>query len=963
MIRFFFCVFTIIVSGILSAQSLMGFDESPRTKLSINQDWKFKLGDPEGAYWISDFDDSNWASVHLPHTLELASLNLNGHDNTKKQETFHREVGWYRRDITVDDINKKTFIEFEGAHQVTDLWVNGKHVGQHSVGGYTPFHFDITSFIEPGKNQITVLVDNRIREDVPPDPGPFDYIKFGGLYRDVYQVTTERVRTTFNWEGFNNGVYFTTPSVDPVNLNATLDIKSHVINETQDETRVTLISRIIDENDMVVLALENEAMVDAGKGHLFAQIGALEDDVRLWSPDDPYLYRLNTSVYQNGILIDAVECKVGLRKFEQHPREGFLLNGQPIELIGANRHQHYGYIGDAMPNSLHRKDVEQFKQLGFNVIRTAHYPQDNALIEACDELGLLVYEEAPTWIAIGNKAWFNNLENAARTMVRNHRNHPSVVIWGAGINHRGYVPGMHLAVKQEDPTRLTASQSSRWTGWQTSGLTDIYGQMVYGPVAWNRHEPMLAMEGREGLKSVADNKRDPLLTGIIAWNAHDYYTFHPANGRWPQKVRPGGIMSIFRHPYGITPWFPAELKDQAYLHVDSQWTPETDEVVVYTNADRVDLVLNGEKIASKRPDQSGEWQALNSPPINFKSLKYAPGKLEVIGYVAGVESVRQTLFSMSEPAGLKLIVDDGNRQIEADGSDIIQVYAYVIDENGQVIKDAEQDIKLDLKGPATIIGEEEQIGSNPIKPYRGNAPFLIRANTTAGQINLTASSDGLKSAKASIQSIVSNPNIRVTRPFIDRQIAKVDLGAPDQLLQFDWVPWNDLDGTNNAIIQLNDLGGVDVSLSTSKEGVVRWLGEMNVMGKYGFTIGEGVLAIDPTGLKLKLEGLVPGDYVLRTYHHAPRSNTDSMDPNKERLKSIKIFDIAFSDVLDVHLKVNQETMSQKVRLTEGNMLPQTGPAKTEFKFHANESVEVVFQGVESEKGIWLNAFELIRLVK
>ncbi|MFY0687406.1 MAG: DUF4982 domain-containing protein [Cyclobacteriaceae bacterium] len=963
MIRTFVYTLCMLAFGLAQAQSVKGFQQSPRSKVSINQGWKYKLGSPEGQFWPADYNDGEWETVHLPHTLELASLNLNDHDNTKKQETFHRNVGWYRRTISVDDLQKKTFIEFEGAHQVTDLWVNGQHVGQHSVGGYTPFHFDISTFVKYGENQITVLVDNRIREDVPPDPGPFDYIKFGGLYRDVYQVTTNQTRTTFNWEGMNHGVSFTTPSVDPVNLNATVDIKTHVLNETSSSAEITLITRFIDHNDLVVLALENSKNVGGGEGYLFAQIGGLEDDLRLWSPDDPYLYRLQTSIYQDGKLIDAVECKVGLRKFEQHPREGFLLNGQPIELIGANRHQHYGYIGDAMPNSLHRKDVEQFKRLGFNVIRTAHYPQDNALIEACDELGLLVYEEAPTWIAIGNEEWFKNLEKAARTMVRNHRNHPSVVIWGAGINHRGYVPGMHLAVKQEDPTRLTASQSSRWTGWQTSGLTDIYGQMIYGPVQWNRHEPMLAMEGREGVKSVADNKRDPMLTGIIAWNAHDYYTFHPANNRWPDKVRPGGIMSVFRHPYGITPWFPAELRDEPYLHVDNDWTPDTDQIVVYTNTDEVELRLNGKSVARKKPDLSGDWRALNSPPITFQSIEYEDGELQVIGYEEGRESVSKSLFTFGEPTTIKLVIDDANRELEADGADIMQAYAYIVDARGQVIGDANHDIKFDVKGPASIVGDKEGIGSNPVKPYRGNAPVLIQAGLTPGDIILTASARGLKSPKITLKSVSANESIPVTKPFVDQHIARVDIGAPDQLLQFGWSAWNEADGTSNSTINLDGFGTATAQLSTTDDGVLRWLGEMNVMGKYGFIIGEGVLAVDPKGLSLKFEGLPEGKYMLRTYHHAPRSNTDSMDPNKEKLKTIKIFDIPYAQSIDVAVNAGSHSMRKGVTLTEGNMLPQTGAAYAQFELEVDGTIDLTLRSKEEGKGVWLNAFELIRFVK
>ncbi|MEN0051371.1 MAG: glycoside hydrolase family 2 TIM barrel-domain containing protein, partial [Bacteroidota bacterium] len=449
----------------LLAQSRLGFAKNPRQKISLNQGWKFHLGDPDATFYELKTDDSNWEKIHVPHTLELTSLNLDDSPDTKLQETFQRKVGWYRRDIQVADSERKVFLEFEGAHQVTTLWVNGEKVGVHDIGGYTPFHFDITKVVKKGqKNQITLLVDNRKYDHVPPDPGPFDYIKFSGLYRDVYQVETNAVRLPFNWEYLEAGVTFTTPSVDPVNGNATISIKTSLVNEDLAAKELTLVHRLIDKNGEVVLRLSETQTVASGAKGTFNVVNGIEDNLHLWSTENPYLYRLNTMIYEGDQILDGVECKVGIRKFEHHPREGFLLNGKPIKLIGMNRHQHYFFIGDAMPNALHYKDMLQFKELGFNVLRTAHYPHDNAIMEACDELGILVYEEAPTWIDIGGDAWFDNLDKAARRMVRNHRNHPSIVIWGGGINHRGYVPRLHYAVKQEDPTRLTASQSSRWTG-------------------------------------------------------------------------------------------------------------------------------------------------------------------------------------------------------------------------------------------------------------------------------------------------------------------------------------------------------------------------------------------------------------------------------------------------------------------------------------------------------------------
>lgn len=515
-----------------------GYPETRRQVTKINSAWRFHLGDADEAFFREDFDDSSWDLVSVPHTLKLTSIDLDGVKDDKTQPTFHRMVGWYRNNIKVaNDPDKKVFLEFEGAHQVTDLWVNGQHVGQHYIGGYTPFVFDISSFVTRGaNNQVTLLVDNRRRDDVPPDPGPFDYVKFSGLYRDVYLVETNPMRVTFNIEALNAGVHITTPSVDPINRNATINIKTVVRNGWAKERQATIINRIVDRDGHVVLKLTDVAIIKPGEDYQFNQIGGIEENLHLWSVEDPYLYRVNTLVLDGETPVDAVDNRIGIRKFELDPEEGFKLNGKNIELIGFNRHQHYGYIGDAMPNSLHYKDMLQFKQLGFNVVRTAHYPQDDALIEACDELGILVYEEAPTWISISqNPEWFRNLEKAARVMVRNHRNHPSVVIWGAGINHRGYVPRVHYAIKQEDPFRMTASQSSRWTGWQTSGLTDIFANMNYGPGIWERQEPLFAMEGGSGPEVIAKYKRDPMMPGMISWTAHAYYTFHDI-GNWEDRT-------------------------------------------------------------------------------------------------------------------------------------------------------------------------------------------------------------------------------------------------------------------------------------------------------------------------------------------------------------------------------------------------------------------------------------------
>ena len=953
-------------SGLIIAQAPMGFQQTPRIKKSLNQAWKFYLGNPDSTFYRRDYDDSGWELVHIPHTLQLTSLNLDDCEDDKLQETFHRTVGWYRKQLFVEPSERKVFLEFEGAHQVTDLWVNGRHIGQHKVGGYTPFHFDITEFVIKGvNNQVTLLVDNRKRDDVPPDPGPFDYVKFSGLYRDIYQVESHPVRITFNWESLQAGLTFTTPSVDPINGNATIDVKTVVRNETDDTKSVTVVNRLIDHEGIVVLRLEQSKDIDAGRDIEFSQIGGLEDDVHLWSIDRPYLYRLNTLIYADGKVLDGNEIKVGIRKFEHHPREGFLLNGQPIKLIGMNRHQSLAYVGDALPNSIHRKDMLQFKELGLNIIRTAHYPQDDALIDACDELGILVYEEAPTWIDIGNDEWFDQLDQASRTMIRNHRNHPSVVIWGAGINHRGYVPRLHYAAKQEDPSRLTASQSSRWTGWQTSGLTDIYGQMLYGPVQWHRHEPMLAMEGREGIQELARYKMDPLLTGIISWAAHDHYTFHPPYGNQRGRIRPVGAMTVFRQPYPETFFYPIELKNEPQLHIASDWVESTHEVVVYSNTETVELLINDKSIEKHGPDRSGMMSALDHPPFRFTLDRFEPGKLTARGWTGSQMLVEQSIYTPLQADRITLTVDTSSREFIADGSDILLAHAYITDRNGTVIDLNEYEVTFSVEGPASIVGDAEHIGSNPMVTRDGVAEVLVRSGLTPGLITLNAHSEGLNPAKVNFQSEEYKPgNLAETKLFYDVESLKVDIGSPEQLLQYEWTPWNGQDGAT-ASQTFEEFNGISAKISAkSNDGLLRWLGEMNVMGKYGYAMGEGLLSLDEDGLIMKIGKLSAGKYLLITYHHAPRSNTDSMDPNRDRLQTVKVTDIPYAEQVSVKLVCDGSSQSKRVNVSSGNMLPDTGPGNATFNFElsGDDQLEIHMSGLGSRKNVWFSAFELKRFI-
>ncbi|NJB35201.1 glycoside hydrolase family 2 TIM barrel-domain containing protein [Croceivirga sp. JEA036] len=947
--------------GLLAQELPFGYPVTARTKTNLNQGWKFFLGQPEAEFYDKNLDDAQWQSVNVPHTLELTSLTLDGLKDDKVQLEFHRKVGWYRKDFMVPQNQNRVFLEFEGVHQVTDVWVNGTHVGQHATGGYTPFHFDVTDFVQKGAmNQITIKADNRRSMVTPPDPGPFDYVKFSGLYRDVYLVEKAPVHIGFNWEGKRAGVTLTTPTVDVVNKNTTIQAVTEVKNTSTSNEEVTVVTRIIDEEGIVVAKmLQTETILANGK-QLFDQITSLEDDVHFWDVDSPYLYRVNTEVILNGKSEDVVENKLGIRSFKLDPEKGFILNGKPIKLIGFNRHQQYPYIGDAVPNALHYKDMLQFKEFGFNIMRTAHYPQDDAILEACDELGILVYEEAPSWISISNEPeWWSNFEKAERTMIRNHKNHSSVVIWGGGINHRGYVPRVHNVAKQEDPTRLTASQGARWTGWQASGLTDINANMLYGPFIWDRSEPMFAMEGHWGPESLGMYRKDQLMTGLISWTAHAYYTFHPTHTRANDPIdrTRSGAETIFRYPRPRMQWYKAELLEEPFVYIVEDWKQGQDSITIYSNAPKVSLAVNGRQIAQGQPAKDSVYQGLHHAPFIFKNIAYKEGELVAKAEYTDGKVLTATKKTPGKACAIQLKLDTEGRQFVADGADILVAYATVVDKNGTVIQDFKDKVKFTVQGDASVIGDNADINANPMFTEYGVAPALIKAGTTVGNIKVKAAAKGLKSDTQTVQLIANQTNemVKKAQPIYDFAKERVDLGATDQLVQFGWNFWLGKDGENTTY-KLNNFGDAHVSLvPKSEDGIVRWLGEMNVIGKYGFVYGDGILGIDAEGIQLQFKGLKKGKYRLKTYHHAPKSNSDQMDPNKEKLKKIRILDIPYENMISVSVGGT----SKQVTVTEGKSMQFDAPGQNSIEFEVmdHESISVLFKGPQG-KGIWLNGFVL-----
>jgi beta-galactosidase len=413
-----FTTLIVLIGMMLSLDSAVAQDG--RLRVSINDSWRF-FGDEADGAQAAGFDDSAWQRVHLPHTWNAA-------DAFVKESSYRRGIGWYRRSLSLpaELADRRIFLYFEGANQVKTLFVNGREVGEH-IGGYTAFAFDVTDFVTLGtQNTIAIRVDNRHDDDIPPLNADFTF--YGGIYRNVWLISTDAVHIDV-LDYASPGIYLDTPGL--AEGNASVRIRGTIVNQSGAAQEVDVFHRIMDSDRREVAVVQSVARVEPGERYRFEQRSEPLPNPRLWSPDDPYLYTVRTEIRRGHRVLDAIENPLGLRWVEVDAERGFMLNGDRLKLLGTNRHQDFPGLGNALPDGMHRRDVEIVKETGFNFLRTAHYPQANAVLDAADRLGLIVWEETPIVnIITMSDAFAENSEQMLIEMIRQHYNHPSVAFWG-----------------------------------------------------------------------------------------------------------------------------------------------------------------------------------------------------------------------------------------------------------------------------------------------------------------------------------------------------------------------------------------------------------------------------------------------------------------------------------------------------------------------------------------------------
>ena len=410
------------------AEARAAKESAERSRVNFNARWRFHLGDANGAENPA-FDDRSWQPVGLPHSFSTPYF---------QAPEVYVGYGWYRKDLVLKTVpsGRRFSLEFEGAFQTADVFVNGVRVGRHR-GGYTGFPVDITAALHPGRNVIAVRVDNIWDPTLAPRAG--EHIFSGGIYRDVWLVTTDAVHVPWT------GTYVTTPGLS--GRSSFVNAETEVRNDRGAPAQVTVKTHIVDDRDAVVAALPDVTVaVPPGQTVTVAQRSGRISNLALWSPETPVLYRAVTTLVVGGRERDRFETDFGFRTIAWTADKGFFLNGLHRYFRGANVHQDQAGWGDAVTNAAIGRDVRLIKDAGFDFIRGSHYPHDPHFAEATDRIGMMFLSEAPFWGTAGFKnpwgapaypsdpaqqaAFDDSVKQQLSEMIRINRNHPSVVAWG-----------------------------------------------------------------------------------------------------------------------------------------------------------------------------------------------------------------------------------------------------------------------------------------------------------------------------------------------------------------------------------------------------------------------------------------------------------------------------------------------------------------------------------------------------
>jgi beta-galactosidase len=788
---------------------------SERERLLLDFGWRFHLGNANDAskdFGLGNgssgdfqktgnflppsniaFDDSGWTPVDLPHdwAVELPFTN----DPELASKGFYplgraypaTSVGWYRRvfDLPASDAGKRITLEFDGAYRESLVALNGFYIGQHS-GGYDPFSFDVTDFANPGATNVLL-----VRVDATLSDGWF--YEGAGIYRHVWLTKTSPVHVR-KWGTF--------VSSEVRSGDAALSIRTEVENQSGSARSVRVVSTVLDPSGSTVASATAEPhSIDAGAEQTVEQKLNVRNP-QLWSLEERNLYKLVTELRADGVTVDRCETPFGIRTITIDPQKGVFLNGRHVKIKGTCNHQDHAGIGAALPDAVQYYRIRKLQEMGCNSLRTSHNPPTSELLDACDRLGMLVFDETRTMSS--NPAGLSQFAD----LVRRDRNRPCVFMWSMGNEEhvantdRGVLilSAMKDLAARLDGTRPVSIAPTGAIGTGGLAVCDVvgYNYMDPGALAYHQAHPEKPVIGTETVSAVGTRgiyitdaakgyvssydpytttgrasaegwwrfcDAQPWLAGGFVWTGFDYRG-EPSPYGWPNISSQYGIIDTCGFPKDAWYYYQSWWTDRPVLHLFPHWNWPGFEgkeiaVWVHSNLDRVELFHNGRSLGAQqmKKNQHLAW-----------NVSYAPGGIEARGYKGDklVATVRRE--TTGAPATLVMTAD--RSEMGADGEDVAMLAVAVHDAQGRVVPVADNEVTFQVSGPGKLIGvgngdptDHASDKGTSRKAFSGLCMALVQSAKQAGSITVQASSPGIAPATVTItaRAVPLRPQVAVWR--------------------------------------------------------------------------------------------------------------------------------------------------------------------------------------------------------
>ena len=736
----------------------------------------------EGPY-VANFNDSTWQEVKVPHDwvtiLPYADVASHSHGyKTVGYKYPETSVGWYRKTINIPacDLGKHIALQFDGIFRNARVWFNGFYMGTEP-SGYATQVYDVTEYVNyGGDNLICVRADATLEEGW--------FYEGAGIYRDAWLMKSAAVGVA----PFGTFVYADLKQpYDKVTIYVETEVNNHSLTTQQCEVS----HRLLDADGREVAKSESSTIMLRAKQTLNSQLLTLNlNTPHLWSPDDPYLYKVETTVKVDGRVTDVYETTTGIRDIEFDADRGFLLNGQPLKLKGVNMHQDHAGVGAAIPDALQAWRIKQLKKMGCNAYRASHNPMTPALLDICDREGILVIDE--NRLTGINEEHLRLLER----MIKRDRNHPSVILWSNGNEEWGMentIQGTRIAAAMReythllDPTRHSTianaggremvkgldvvgfnyivqndvdNQKKNNPTWKIVGTEETTGCGTRGWYFKNEKYPGRMVSLNRTMEQNYENiiergwkfyDERPWAAGLFYWTGFDYRG-EPNPLSYPAHDSEFGILDYCGFPKDEAYYLKSWWTDEPVLHIFPHWNlqgheGEEVEVWAYSNCDEVELTVNGKKLGRQPMPRNGhlKWKAV-----------YQPGRVEATGYKNGKRILTKTIETTK--AAAKVVLKADRHQIAADGQDMAIVNIELHDQKGRFVPNACPVLTFCLEGDANIIGcgngDPSYLGSDhpdkqpchtfSIPAFNGRAQVLIQSGKLPSTVTLKCTADGLK---------------------------------------------------------------------------------------------------------------------------------------------------------------------------------------------------------------------------